>query len=270
MVREKCEKSAREEVIHSGLFQIAGPVGGRLREFGENGGVGLPGTFEDVKAVVRGFKDVERREVAEFFDDRPEEFEIRKRVPCSLQKEHGHWDFGEMVGALGRRTARRMERETKEHEAANIGKQVLRGGLRGHPAAHGFSSGEQRKAGRHFATCAKRGGYRRGEYRGGIGSADALLHIRELITESGNLQRGEFAREALHERMADSGSRAMGEQQQPPCVVGMEEQRRDFAGALHGKCERNTLLHSGNLSRPLVSQRVFQAMPRGAAEFRIQ
>src|SRR5262245_3956319 len=56
--------------------------------------------------------------------------------------------------------------------------------------------------------------------------------------------------------MADSGSGAMGEQQQQPCVVGMEEQCRDIAGALYGKRERNTLLHSGNLSRPPVSQRV--------------
>ena len=106
--------------------------------------------------------------------------------------------------------------ETKEHQAANSGKQDLRGGLRGHAATHGFSAGEQRKAGRRFTGCAKSSGYRRGEYGGGIGSAAALFHIRELITEGGNLQLSEFAGEALHERMTHSCSGAMGEKQEPP------------------------------------------------------
>lgn len=190
MVREKCDKSARKEVINSRLAQRVGPIGGCLREFGENGCVSFPGTFEDVKAVVCGFKDVQRREAAQFFDDGPEKFEIRERVACALQKKHGHRDFCQMVGALGRGIAGRMEGETEEHEAANVGKQILRGGLRGHAAAHGFSAGEQRKSGRRFTGRAKGSGYRRGEYRRRIGTATAFFHIRKLIAEGGNLQRG--------------------------------------------------------------------------------
>src|SRR5262249_17882488 len=124
----------------------------------------------------------------------PEEFEIREGVPCSLQKKHGLRDFAEMVGALGGGTAGRMERKTREHEAANIRKQVLRGRLRSHTAAHGFSAGQQGKAGRRFASCAESSGYRRGEYRGRIGAPAAFFHIRELITKGGDLQRSEFAR----------------------------------------------------------------------------
>src|ERR1700677_5320967 len=69
-----------------------------------------------------------------------------------------------MLGAFGVWAIRLMQWEAEEDQAAHVGQEALRGGLRGHAAAHGFASGKYRELGGGFCRGADGGGNGRGEH----------------------------------------------------------------------------------------------------------
>jgi hypothetical protein len=76
---------------------------------------------------------------------RSEQIESGKRIPSALKEQHGKIDPVEMVAAVGARLTRRMERKPQENESLNYGHRSGCGCTRGHAAAQGFTSGNNRQ-----------------------------------------------------------------------------------------------------------------------------
>lgn len=86
--------------------------------------------------MVGGFDDVQVRSIAQARADGPKEREVSECVASALEEEHGHSDFGKVVGALGSRLVGRVKRESEEDDSANFVERVLRGGGGRHSATH--------------------------------------------------------------------------------------------------------------------------------------
>jgi len=182
-----------------------------LRKFRKDGLIGFSRPLEYVEAMIGRFDDMESRERAEFLDDRAEQGEIRQRVACPLQEEHGHRNLGEVIRALRAWRFWRVERKAEEDESAYIREQALRGGLRRHASAHGFASGEDGKPGCGFKGGLKGCGYCCHEGRGRVGAPAALLHVRELVAQRCDVHRSQPGSQSLHERMPHSRTSAVRE-----------------------------------------------------------
>jgi hypothetical protein len=84
----------------------------------EDFGVGFAAAFQHVEGVIGRVDDVQRGERAEFAANGTQQGEVGQGVARALKEEHGKFDLGEMVGALGAGALGRMKRKAKEDEAS--------------------------------------------------------------------------------------------------------------------------------------------------------
>ena len=135
--------------------------------------------------------------------------EKRELVARALQEQHWNIDLGKMRGALVRRLARRMERESDEYESEHSGEGRCCLRLRGHPSAEGLAAGEQGEP-RNEARCRRHRAADRGLGNPGrIGALRAALHVRELIAKRRDTVLREMVGETRHERMRHPRTRAV-------------------------------------------------------------
>ena len=85
--------------------------------------------LEHVESVVGGLDDVKFAAGAKFFHYGLKKLEIGERVASALQKEHRHRDFGQVIGALGAGTVRRMKWKAEEDETAYIRDETFGSGV---------------------------------------------------------------------------------------------------------------------------------------------
>ena len=145
-----------------------------------------------------------------------------------MEEEHRDFYIGEMLGAFGVWTIRLMQREAEEDQAAHVGQEALRGGLRGHAAAHGFASGKYRELGGGFCRGADGGGNGRGEYWRAVGGVAALLHVGKLVAERGDIDGGEGVGEAGHEGVVHSRAGPVAEDEKIFAFWRRQQEGGDF------------------------------------------
>src|SRR5215470_219000 len=109
-------RNRRRQPCRRASGQHLGPSSGRMGQLGQNRGVGFSRAFEYVESVVGRLEDVKFAVAAKTVHDGLKKFEIGKRIASALQKQHWHRDFGQMIGALGAGTVRRMKRKAEEDE----------------------------------------------------------------------------------------------------------------------------------------------------------
>src|SRR5690348_17313518 len=98
-----------------------------------------------MEGMVRAFKEAEGRLAAEALHHRLEQVELGEIVARALEEKHRDLHGLEVLAALARGLARRVQRESEKKEARNAFK--MRFGLRSrsHPAAKGFAAGKERQ-----------------------------------------------------------------------------------------------------------------------------
>ena len=128
---------------------------------------------------------------AERFSKLAHQRDVGERIARPLQEQHGDFDLEEMLGALLRGAARRMQRKSEERQAAHARERSLGLRLRGHAAAERFAAGDQRKLGHEPRRLRHRGTHRGLCKLRRIGALAALLHIGELIAKRGDAALGE-------------------------------------------------------------------------------
>src|ERR1700677_4790588 len=167
-----------------------------------------------------------------------------------------------MLGAFGVWTIRVMQRGAEEDQAAHVGQEALRGGLRGHAAAHGFSSGKYRELGGGFCRDADGGGDGRGEYwRGGGGGGGlapvgglaagggvaegvaALLHVGKLVAEGGDVDGGEGVGEAGHEGVVNASAGPVAEDEK---IFGFRRRQQEGGDFPAGRCFESKVFWFGH------------------------
>src|SRR6266446_857407 len=99
-----------------------------------------------MKGMIGVLEQLQGRERRERGAERFELGKVGERIAGPLQEEHRNAHVEKMVPAIARWPARGMEGKAKESKAAHTWKRGCRLGLRGHPAAKGFTAGDQRQA----------------------------------------------------------------------------------------------------------------------------
>src|SRR5262245_53116333 len=116
-----------------------------------------------------------------------------------------------MIGALGARAIRRMQRKPEEDERADSRKQMLRNGLGRRAYAHGFAAGERRQIWRALCSSVYGGSHSGGKDGRQIWTSTSLLHVGERVAQRGYLPRRQFGGEILHERVAHACAGAVSQ-----------------------------------------------------------
>ena len=100
---------------------LGSPLGERLRQFGIN----VPSS-RNLEGVVRSLYFVKRCPVAKLATDGPQEFRRCQRIARTLEEQHGHVHFGEVLRPVSRGLTVRVQRETEADDALDSGKRRLR------------------------------------------------------------------------------------------------------------------------------------------------
>jgi hypothetical protein len=124
---------------------------------------------------------------------------IGKSVASTLQKQHRNADIRQVLRAIFRRLAGRVQRKPEEDQAADA-RQRRRGlRLRCHASAERLAPGEQRQASNMPARRIDRRAHRRLSDARRIGSPGAALHVEELIAQGRNIVLGQSRGNCGHE-----------------------------------------------------------------------
>ena len=173
---------------------------------------------EHVERVVGVVEELQRRARAELGDQRLQQAQIRQLVARALQKEHRHVHVEEVLRALVRRLARRMQREAKEGEADHAGQRAERLRLRGHAAAEGLAAGDERQPGQTSCRFGHRRAHRGMRGGGRIGALAAALHVRELVAQGRDAALGQALCDLGHEGMRHARTGAVREDVPRACA----------------------------------------------------
>src|SRR5262245_7129221 len=98
-----------------------------------------------MERMVRVCKQLQRCTLSERFAKRLKLIEGRQCIAGTLQEQHRDLYVKQMLSAVLRRTAGWMKRKAEECQPTHARERSFRLCLRGHPAAEGFASGDQRK-----------------------------------------------------------------------------------------------------------------------------
>ena len=185
------------------------PGGERIEHLASDVGILASGAGRHVEGMIGVLEEPQRRALAEPFRQRRQQREVRQRVAGSLQEQHRDLHVEQMLGALVRRLARRMQREAEEDEAADS-RQRRRGlRLRRHAAAERLAAGDQRKRGRKLRGCGDGRAHGRVRELRRVGPLAPLLHVGKLVAQRRDAALAELGRDALHERVRHAGPGAV-------------------------------------------------------------
>ena len=67
-----------------------------------------------MKGMIGRFDQMQCRAGLELFGDRLEQIRLRELVVAALQEQHWHMNFGEMIGAIGRRFSSWVQGKAEE------------------------------------------------------------------------------------------------------------------------------------------------------------
>ena len=169
--------------------------------------------------MVGVFDDLERRTLAERLHERLQQREVGELVACALQEQHRDLHVGQVLAALVRRLARRMQREADEDDAAHTAQRRCGLRLRGHAAAERLAAGDERHAGQSLRCRIDSRAHRRMRKLRRVGPLRAALHVRELVAQRRDAAFGQAVRDRGHERMRHAGAGAVGEHAAGACVA---------------------------------------------------
>src|SRR4051812_11053565 len=111
------------------------PRGQRVHDLASDLGVRSPRSRRDMEGMIGLGEQAQGCELPEAFEQRLEPMQLRKSVARALDKEHRDSDLEEVVGALARRPAGRVQGKAEKSQAPNARKRRPGLRLRGHSAA---------------------------------------------------------------------------------------------------------------------------------------
>jgi hypothetical protein len=180
-----------------------------------------------VEQVVGVVEERERGALAEAFDHRFQQREVRELVARAAEEQHRDVHLREVRGAFGPGLARRVQREADEHEPRDARQRLGRLRLRGHSSAERPPAGEQRQPGQLLRGRGDGGAHRGVRERRRVGPLRAAFDVAEVEAQRRDAALGEPARETLHRRMAHPGARAVREHEHRGRAGRHVQQRRD-------------------------------------------
>src|SRR5688572_1031878 len=98
-----------------------------------------------MEGMIGLIEELQRRALAQAFDHRLELAELGQRVARALQEQHRYVNLREMIGALSRRLARRMQWKTEKDKTFDTVERFGSLRARCHAPAKGFAAGKKRQ-----------------------------------------------------------------------------------------------------------------------------
>src|ERR1700733_15042379 len=122
----------------SSLYRVR-PPRQRIEDFVHYLAVVAARARQHVEGMIGAFHQMQRRQRSQSLHHAFDQRHFREAMARALQKQHRDIDLGEMIGAVDRGLARRVQWKADKREPANAWQRRCRLRLRGHAAAERFS-----------------------------------------------------------------------------------------------------------------------------------
>src|SRR5580698_200210 len=143
----------------SSLYRVR-PPGKRIEDFVHYLAVVAARARQYVEGVIGAFHQMQRLQRSQTFHHAFDQRHLGQRVTAALQEQHRKLDRGEMIGAVDRGLARRVQWKADKREPANAWQRRCRLRLRGHAAAERLSARDQGDAGKNLCGLCDRRAHR--------------------------------------------------------------------------------------------------------------